>query len=64
MPSRYSSPGSLSDAAELALRLACDFRKISIEEPFGAFLQAVYSIERGGARFGANNPILLAVFAA
>ncbi len=37
MPSRYSSPGSLSDAAELAMRLACDFRKIPIEQPFTAF---------------------------
>ncbi len=41
MPSRYSSPGSLTDAAELAAGLACDFRTISIEEPFSALLHTL-----------------------
>jgi NAD+ synthase (glutamine-hydrolysing) len=47
MPSRYSSPGSLSDAAELAMRLACDFRKIPIEGPFGAFTEALAPVFGG-----------------
>jgi len=38
MPSRFSSPGSLADAAALADRLGIDFRVIPIEEAHGAML--------------------------
>ncbi|MGQ0743458.1 MAG: NAD+ synthase [Acidimicrobiales bacterium] len=37
MPSRYSSPESLADAAELAANLGIDFRTIVIEEAHSAF---------------------------
>jgi len=47
MPSRYSSPGSLTDAAELATRVACDFRQIPIEQPFGAFMQTLAPVFAG-----------------
>jgi NAD+ synthase (glutamine-hydrolysing) len=38
MPSRYSSEGSKSDAADLALALGVDFRTIAIEPAFSAYL--------------------------
>ncbi|MDQ2754796.1 MAG: NAD+ synthase, partial [Actinomycetota bacterium] len=38
MPSRYSSEGSNSDAAELARRLGIDYRTIAIEAAHGALL--------------------------
>ncbi|MEY3587871.1 MAG: hypothetical protein RJA47_467 [Actinomycetota bacterium] len=38
MPSRYSSQGSLDDAAALAANLGIDHRVISIEPAFGAYL--------------------------
>ena len=39
MPSRYSSPGSRSDAQALAGNLGIDFRVIPIEKAFGAYLE-------------------------
>jgi NAD+ synthase (glutamine-hydrolysing) len=38
MPSRYSSEGSVSDAASLAENLGIDFRQVPIESPHAAFL--------------------------
>ena len=38
MPSRYSSEGSKSDAAELAINLGIDFRTIPIEPAFASYL--------------------------
>ncbi|MDP1834521.1 MAG: NAD+ synthase [Chlamydiales bacterium] len=38
MPSRYSSEGSLTDAEALATNLNIDYKVISIEEPFDAYL--------------------------
>ena len=38
MPSRYSSPGSLNDAAALATNLGILFRVIPIETPFQSYL--------------------------
>ena len=38
MPSRYSSDGSKTDAADLAKALGIDFRTIAIEPAFGAYL--------------------------
>ena len=38
MPSRYSSEGSRTDAADLAKRLGVDLRTVSIEPAFGAYL--------------------------
>lgn len=38
MPSRYSSQGSLDDAALLASALGIDYRVVSIEPAFGAYL--------------------------
>lgn len=39
MPSRYSSDGSLSDAAKLASNLGCDHRVIAIEPAHAAMLE-------------------------
>ncbi len=39
MPSRFSSEGSLSDAAKLASNLGCDHRVIEIEPAHAAFLE-------------------------
>jgi NAD+ synthase (glutamine-hydrolysing) len=39
MPSRYSSEGSLADAAALAHNLGIDFRTIPIEPAFAAYLE-------------------------
>ena len=41
MPSRYSSPGSLTDARALADALGVDFEVISIEPMFAAYLTAL-----------------------
>lgn len=38
MPSRYSSPGSLSDAEQLSTALGIDYKVISIEGPFQSYL--------------------------
>jgi NAD+ synthase (glutamine-hydrolysing) len=38
MPSRYSSAGSIEDAEKLAVALGIDYRTISIEPAFSAFL--------------------------
>jgi NAD+ synthase (glutamine-hydrolysing) len=42
MPSRYSSQGSLDDAEKLALTLGVDYRVISIEPAFSAYLEMLY----------------------
>jgi NAD+ synthase/NAD+ synthase (glutamine-hydrolysing) len=47
MPGRYSSPGSRTDAAELALRLACDFKQLPIEGPFTAYLETLAPVFAG-----------------
>jgi NAD+ synthase (glutamine-hydrolysing) len=39
MPSRYSSPGSVTDATELAANLGIDLEVVPIEEAHGAFAQ-------------------------
>jgi NAD+ synthase (glutamine-hydrolysing) len=41
MPSRYSSPGSITDSRALALNLGIRFDEISIEPPFSGFLEAL-----------------------
>jgi NAD+ synthase (glutamine-hydrolysing) len=41
MPSRYSSEGTQADARRLAESLGCDFREISIEPTFEAFMDAL-----------------------
>lgn len=41
MPSRYSSPGSRSDARELAENLGIAYREVPIEGMFTAYLQAL-----------------------
>lgn len=41
MPSRYSSPGSISDAELLARNLGIDIQTISIEPAFGAYLESL-----------------------
>jgi NAD+ synthase (glutamine-hydrolysing) len=41
MPSRYSSPGSVTDAAELASRLGCRFDVIPIDGIFTEYLDAL-----------------------
>jgi NAD+ synthase (glutamine-hydrolysing) len=41
MPSRYSSPGSKSDAEALAKNLGIEFRVISIEKAFGSYLETL-----------------------
>ncbi len=41
MPSRYSSPGSLTDAELLASNLDIDMQTISIEPAFSAYLEAL-----------------------
>lgn len=38
MPSRYSSPGSVADARELAAKLGIEYREIPIETIFAAYL--------------------------
>lgn len=41
MPSRYSSPGSISDAELLARNLGIDIQTISIEPAFAAYLESL-----------------------
>jgi len=41
MPSRYSSPGSLSDAEALARNLGIHYKVISIEKPFSSYLETL-----------------------
>lgn len=41
MPSRYSSPGSVSDSRALADNLGIRFDEISIEPPFSGFLESL-----------------------
>jgi NAD+ synthase (glutamine-hydrolysing) len=41
MPSRYSSPGSLSDAAALCANLGIECRTLPVEEPFAALLDTL-----------------------
>jgi NAD+ synthase (glutamine-hydrolysing) len=41
MPSRYSSPGSVSDAEALAKNLGMEFKIISIEKAFGSYLETL-----------------------
>jgi NAD+ synthase (glutamine-hydrolysing) len=41
MPSRYSSPGSKSDAAALAKNLGIEFKVISIEKAFSSYLETL-----------------------
>jgi NAD+ synthase (glutamine-hydrolysing) len=41
MPSRYSSPGSVTDSRELAENLGIRFDEISIEPPFTGFLETL-----------------------
>jgi NAD+ synthase (glutamine-hydrolysing) len=41
MPSRYSSPGSESDAEALARNLGIEFKVISIEKAFSAYLETL-----------------------
>ena len=41
MPSRYSSPGSISDARDLAERLGCRFDVLPTDEVFAGYLDAL-----------------------
>ncbi|NWF77549.1 MAG: NAD+ synthase [Chloroflexi bacterium] len=41
MPSRYSSPGSISDAEALARNLGIQFKVISIEKAFSSYLETL-----------------------
>lgn len=43
MPSRFSSPGSITDAEQLALTLGMQTREISIEKPFESYLDSLAS---------------------
>ena len=47
MPSRYSSEGSLADAAELARRLGIDFWVVPIEPAHGAFQDMLEPVFQG-----------------
>lgn len=49
MPSRYSSEGSITDAEELAKNLGIEFKIISIEEPFKAYLELLNPYFEGKA---------------
>ena len=46
MPSRYSSEGSKTDAADLAAALGIDFRTIAIEPAFSAYLDMTEPVVR------------------
>ena len=48
MPSRYSSPGTRSDARETAERLGVGFYEIPIETVYGAYLECLEPYLRGG----------------
>ena len=51
MPSRFSSPGSVTDARALATALGIDFELIAIEPMFAAYLDALDPVfERGAAQ--------------
>jgi NAD+ synthase (glutamine-hydrolysing) len=41
MPSRYSSPGSISDSRDLAVRLGCRFDVLPIDEIFTGYLETL-----------------------
>lgn len=47
MPSRYSSPGSLSDAQLLAERLGIETKELSIEGPFKSYLSLLHPFFEG-----------------
>ena len=47
MPSRYSSPGSVDDAEDLAVRLGIDTMQLSVEGPFAAFLETLAPVFHG-----------------
>jgi NAD+ synthase (glutamine-hydrolysing) len=47
MPSRYSSPRSLEDAAELAANLGIGFQEIPIEPVFGSYLETLAPVFAG-----------------
>jgi len=47
MPSRYSSAGSIDDAKELARNLGIDVMQMSVEGPFGAFLETLAPVFEG-----------------
>lgn len=47
MPSRYSSPGSITDAQALARNLGIKFMKLGIEEAFKAYLQTLGRVFKG-----------------
>lgn len=47
MPSRYSTPGSITDARKLAANLGIEFLKIGIEDAFRAYLRTLRSTFRG-----------------
>jgi NAD+ synthase (glutamine-hydrolysing) len=49
MPSRYSSPGSRSDAAELAANLGIQFRQLPIEAVHAAYLETLAPMFAGRA---------------
>lgn len=50
MPSRYSSPGSISDSQALARNLGIQLLEISIEKPFQSFLDLLEPIFQGKDR--------------
>ncbi len=47
MPSRYSSDGSRTDAADLAEQLGIDFHTVAIEPAFGAYLDMTSEVFAG-----------------
>ncbi|MDR2795864.1 MAG: NAD+ synthase [Spirochaetaceae bacterium] len=47
MPSRFSSPGSRDDAAELAANLGCRYETLPIEPVFTAFLSSLEGLFEG-----------------
>ncbi len=49
MPSRYSSPGSISDAEELTRRVGCRFDVLPIDEIFSSHLEALSPLFTGTA---------------
>jgi NAD+ synthase (glutamine-hydrolysing) len=49
LPSRYSSPGSVTDARELAGNIGIELQLMSIEEPFSAFLRTLQPVFAGRA---------------
>ena len=57
MPSRFSSQGSLTDAAALAKNLGIDFNVISIEPMFESYLGALApAFADAGSEPGATSP--------